>query len=98
MRPGKRQITTDQYHGLTIIGFRQVLQTQGEIVLHATAGDSPERYDESQYRQQDENGNQTGCWQKPQADHCTQQGSPERKPALLCRAHFTAPGSRVSSV
>ena len=67
MRPGKRQIATDQYHGLTIIGFRQVLQTQGEIVLHATAGDSPERYDESQYRQQDENGNQTGCWQKPQA-------------------------------
>jgi hypothetical protein len=33
LHPGQRQIATDQYHWLTIGRIREILQTQGDIML-----------------------------------------------------------------
>ncbi len=67
-------------------------------MLRTTTGGVPERQDKPQHHQQNERRNQSGDRQKTQADHGAEQGGPQRKPALLCRTHFTAPGNRVSSV
>lgn len=89
---------TDQHHGLSVSGFREVIQTQDDLMLRTPTGGSPERQDKPQHRQQNKHSNQSGYRQEAQADNCTQQGGPQCKPALLCRTHFTAPGSKVSSV
>ena len=56
----QRQIATDQHHGLTVSGFREVIQTQGDVMLRTMTGNIPEHQDKPQHRQQNKHRNQSG--------------------------------------